>query len=171
MTTELKSILDTIADSVALNPAAAGVTFAADSDLVGVCEVDVRIGRHAMKVDEPAVLGGGGVAPNPVEYALMSLGSCVAITYRFWSTKLEIPFDKVTVAVRGDLDVRGVFGLEDGVRPGFGHVRLDVAVSGPGSPEHYEELRRAVDEHCPVLDIFTNSIPVKATMTVRSSAR
>ena len=166
MASALKTALDNISDSVTLNPAAGGVQFAASSDLVGVCEVDVRIGDHAVKVDEPHALGGGGAAPNPVEYALLALGSCQAITYRFWSEKLGMRLDNVRVDVQGDLDVRGVFALDDDVRPGFRQVAVEVALTGPESPERYEDLRRVVDEHCPVLDIFANSTPVKTTMTV-----
>lgn len=166
MSTELKSLLDSTADAVTLNPRAAGVRFAADCELVGVCEVAVRIGDRVVTVDEPESLGGNGAAPNPVEFALASLGSCQAITYRFWSEKLGVRLDELRIDVRGDLDVRGVFGLQDGVRAGFGKVDVQVHLSGPDAPERYEELQRAVDEHCPVLDIFSNSIPVTTSVTV-----
>jgi putative redox protein len=157
----IKNVIEATADAVTLNPAAAVARFAADSDLVGACEVDVRIGDKTVKVDEPESLGGSGCAPNPVEYALGSLGSCQAITYRFWSEKLGIRIDKLRVEVQGDLDVRGVFGIQNGVRPGFGKVDVKVHLSGPETPERYEELRRAVNEHCPVLDIFANPVPVR----------
>lgn len=39
-----------------------------------------------------------------------------------------------------------------------------MELSGPASAETYEELRRKVDEHCPVLDLFRN--PAPATTTV-----
>lgn len=170
MSTELKTILDNIADGVTLNPSAAGVKFKADSELTGVCEVDVRVGGHAATVDEPESLGGGGVAPNPVEYALLALGSCWAITYRFWATKLGMQIDTCKVDVRGDLDVRGVFGLDEGVRPGYTGVEVDVTIGGPESEQSYELLAKAVEEHCPVLDIFANSTPVTSTLSIAAGA-
>jgi hypothetical protein len=42
-------------------------------------------------VDEPPALGGADVAANPVQYALASLGSCRAITYRFRAEQLQSP--------------------------------------------------------------------------------
>jgi hypothetical protein len=102
--------------------------FAAQGTLVGITEVDVRTGAHTFTVDEPPALGGADVAANPVQYALASLGSCQAITYRFWAEQ------------------------------------LGVAVSGPEIPERYQELAAAVDEHCPVLDLFKNPVPVTRTI-------
>jgi uncharacterized OsmC-like protein len=92
--------LDTlIADTrkaITEDPARAHAEFTAEGALVGVTEVDIRTGAHTSKVDEPAALGGSGVAANPVQYALASLGSCQAITYRFWAAQLGIEVDSAT---------------------------------------------------------------------------
>jgi uncharacterized OsmC-like protein len=68
-------------------------------------------------VDEPPALGGADSAANPVQYALASLGSCQAITYRFWAEQLGIAVDSVSVRAEGDLDLRGFFGVDETVRP------------------------------------------------------
>jgi uncharacterized OsmC-like protein len=138
----------------------AQAAFTVEGTLVGVTEVDIRTGAHTFKVDEPSALGGADIAANPVQYALASLGSCQAITYRFWAAQLGIELDSLTVRVSGDLDLRGFFGTDDSVRPGFTAVRVEVAVTGPETSERYAELAEAVDEHCPVLDLFRNPVPV-----------
>ena len=147
-------------DAIAENSSNAQASFVAEGTLVGVTEVDIRTGAHTFKVDEPTSLGGTDLAANPVQYALASLGSCQAITYRVWAAQLGIELDTVTVRVEGDLDLRGFFGLDDTIRPGFTAVRLHVSVTGPETGERYDELARAVDKHCPVLDLFTNAVPV-----------
>ena len=43
-------------------------------------------------------------------------------------------------------------------------MRLDVAITGPETVERYEQLRAVVDEHCPVLDLFTNATPVEVSV-------
>jgi uncharacterized OsmC-like protein len=170
------SVVSLIADTrkaVADDPANAQALFSAQGTLVGITEVDIRTGAHTFKVDEPPALGGEDVAANPVQYALASLGSCQAITYRFWAAQLGISFDKLTVRVEGDLDIRGFFGFDDTVRPGFTAVRVEVTVTGPESAERYAELAAAVDEHCPVLDLFKNPVPVTraiATATVTAAS-
>src|ERR1700683_72691 len=103
--------LDTlIADTrkaITEDPSRAQAAFTTESTLVGVTEVDIRTGAHTFKVDEPEALGGTDVAANPVQYALASLGSCQAITYRIWAEQLGIEVDTVSVRVEGDLDLRG----------------------------------------------------------------
>jgi uncharacterized OsmC-like protein len=154
---------------IADDAAKAHVVFAAQGTLTGVTEVDIRTGIHSFKVDEPRALGGANAAANPVQYALASLGSCQAITYRVWAAQLGVTLDSVTVRVEGDLDLRGFFGV-DGVRPGLSAVRVEVTLAGPESEERYAELAAAVDEHCPVLDLFQNPVPVSREL-ITSAAR
>jgi organic hydroperoxide reductase OsmC/OhrA len=52
------------------------------------------------------------------------------------------------------------------VRPGFSAVRVQVGITGPESPERYQQLAAAVDEHCPVLDLFRNPVPVDRIITI-----
>ena len=160
----LSTLIADTRKAVADDAANAQAVFSAQGTLVGITEVDVRTGTHTFKVDEPPALGGADVAANPVQYALASLGSCQAITYRFWAEQLGISFDSLTVRLEGDLDIRGFFGFDDTVRPGFSAIRVDVTVTGPESDERYAELAAAVDAHCPVLDLFTNPVPVTRTI-------
>ena len=144
----------------------ARVVFRTEGKLDGPTHVTLVSRDHTLEVDEPEVLAGGNAHANPVEYALASLASCQAITYRFWAAKLGIQLDGLEVAAEGDLDLQGFFGLDAGVRPGFTGIRLDVTPSGPESPERYRELAEAVDAHCPVLDLFTNATPVERRLAV-----
>ena len=95
-------------------------------------------------MDEPAALGGADKAANPVEYALASLGSCQAITYRVWAAQLGVKLDKVKVDIDGDIDLRGFFGLDDRVRAGFNAVRIRVTLAGPETEARYEQLARGL---------------------------
>ena len=79
--------------AIADDAANAHAVFSAQGTLVGVTEVDIRTGAHTFKVDEPPALGGADAAANPVQYALASLGSCQAITYRFWAAQLGVGLD------------------------------------------------------------------------------
>ncbi|KAA9161063.1 OsmC family protein [Amycolatopsis acidicola] len=162
----LNDVIEGTRAAVAVDPANAAVSFSVGHELrsgtATVVEVNVR--EHSFTVDEPGALGGTDVAANPVEYALASLGSCQVITYQFWAAKLGVPLDAIKVTVNGDLDLHGFFGFSD-TRPGFTGVRVDVELTGPAGAERYAELKRQVDEHCPVLDLFRNSTPVSTSLT------
>lgn len=146
--------------------ARAKATFRVQGGLVGLTEVDLHARGHAVKVDEPPVLGGQDLGANPMEYALISLASCQAITYRFWAAQLGIELDGLEVEAEGDLDTRGFFGFDETVRAGFTAVRLNVTPRGPETTERYRELIEAVDAHCPVLDLFRNATPVETRLAV-----
>lgn len=111
-------------------------------------------------------LGGGDAGPTPVEYALAGLIGCQVAVYRFWADKLGIALHDIAIKAEGDLDVRGFLGLAEGVRAGFSEVRFDVTLTGPESTERYQELRQAVDRHCPVHDLFSNPTPLVSTLKI-----
>jgi len=159
--TPLKAVLDGLTEAITADAAAAAVSFDAYATLVGVTEVDIVAGTHTFKVDEPEVLGGTDLAANPVQLVLASLGACQAITYQVWAAKLGIAIDGVEARVEGDIDLRGFFGLDEGVRPGFTRIRLFVTLRGPETDARYGELVEAVNAHCPVLDIVANPVPVE----------
>ena len=112
---------------------------------------EITVGTRRVRVDEPAALGGGGEAPNPVEYYLSALLSCQIVTYRFWAQRLGIEVSSLRASAEAT-STHGFFGLDPTVRPGFQEIRVTVDIEGPATEEQYRELQRIVDEHCPVLD-------------------
>ncbi len=162
----LIGILAATAEAVGADPDRARVRFSASGRGVGRVATAVTTRQHSFLVDEPPSLGGDDEATNPVEYALGALLGCQVVTYRFWAAHLGIQVDELTLSAVGDLDVRGFFGLDDHVRAGFTEIRVETRVTGPESAERYAELHRVVEEHCPVLDLFTNRTPVRSTLVV-----
>lgn len=116
-------------------------------------------------IDEPEELGGTDKAPNPIEVALGSLAACQAITYRLYAAALDIPISRLSVRVRGDLDLRGFFAVDDDVRAGAERVEIEVAVESPASDAELARLKETVDKNCPVLDTLQNPVPVELSLT------
>lgn len=163
-TSLLGSVIATTGEAIAQDATNAHVVVGAAAAAHDAVASTVTLGRYRVEVDEPSTLGGEEKAPNPVEYYLAALLSCQVVTYRVWAERLGVALDGVSAKAEGDLDVRGFFGFDDSVRPGFGEVRVTVSLTGPESRDRYLELQEAVDAHCPVLDLTRNSTPVRITV-------
>jgi putative redox protein len=96
--------------------------------------------------------------------ALGALNTCQIVVNRLYAHTLVIRVDSISATAEGDLDVKGLFGIDETVRPGFSAVRLKINVTGPEDDARYEELHKAVDAHCPVLDLFANQTPVSVEL-------
>ena len=107
--------------------------------------------------------------PTDARRNVALLAACQAITYRIWSEKLGVRIDDLRVGVRGQIDVRGLLGIDRETRRGFAHVDLDVVLRGPEPSDRYEHLRRVVNEHCPILDVFATPVPVASSIRVEAS--
>ncbi|MEZ5839797.1 MAG: OsmC family protein [Hyphomicrobiales bacterium] len=169
----MSTLKDLIADTQSqfrLKPAAAKATFATQSNLKAGFRSEVDIRQHSIVIDEPAALGGADTGPNPVELVLAALGSCQEITYRAYAAALGIPLESVSVKLEGEIDLRGFFAVDEGVRPGYEAVRGTVTLVSGASAEDLALLRGAVDGHCPVLDILRNPVPVALDLNIEAPA-
>jgi len=164
--TKLNGIAAATADAVAAKPSNAQVVFAASAVATEGVSSQIGLRSFSVTVDEPPTLGGSDSAPNPVEYYLAGLLSCQVVTYRFWAERLGIEFDDLKLSAEGDLDVRGFFGLDPDVRPGFTAVRVIVDITGPASEDDYRRLQEVVEQHCPVQDLTANPTPIGTELRV-----
>jgi len=110
--------------------------------------------------DEPENMGGTDEGPNPVEFLLVGLGSCLCIMTRMMARKMRVDLDVVDVDVEGDLDLRGMQGAE-GVRAGFQQVRAELKLQGDLSEEEKEKLLQMVELSCPVDDSLAHEVDVR----------
>ncbi|MFC7430492.1 MULTISPECIES: OsmC family protein [unclassified Agrococcus] len=160
----LTTAASTWGDRIAADRTAAHLRYRVTGTGEGAVATRLEAGRHAFWVDEPAALAGDDVAASPVEVALGALIACQVVVYRLYAHALAIPFDDIRITAEGDLDAARLLGADESVRAGFSAIRLAIAIDGPETQERYEQLRDAVDAHCPVLDLFANPTPVTATI-------
>lgn len=149
------------------NAGAAKVVFRADTQL----EEDVRCTAKVrdfppITIDEPPDLGGADAAPNPVELLLVALGACQEIMYSAYASVMGVPLNSVKVNLRGYLDLRGLFGMDSSVPPGYQKVVFDTFVDSPADTETLMKLVQTVESHCPVLDTLVRAIEVSGNVTI-----
>jgi len=156
-----KAIWDQKRDVLLANPDKCAVTVKADSHLVDGFMSRVKARDFDIVVDQNKGMGGTDQGPRPSEYVLAALAACHEVTYRLYADALGIPLDEVSVSVTGHSDARGFLGLDDSVRAGFSHVTGEIKVQTSASDEQLEQLRQAVNQHCPVLDDLRNPVSVE----------
>ncbi|MDH3281944.1 MAG: OsmC family protein [Gammaproteobacteria bacterium] len=142
------------------HPGKARVEVTADSSLVRGFESRVKVRDFEIVVDQPAAFGGADRGPRPSEYVLAALAACHEVTYRLYADALDIPLDDVSVSVTGVSDARGFLSPGEDIRPGFQEIRGVIRIKSGASHEQIEELRKMVNDHCPVLDDLRTPIAV-----------
>lgn len=164
---DLKAALEQMIAKVSADPAAARMTFTADTawkhDML--CEARVR-DHPPMLVDEPAALGGSDAAMNPVELLLVALGTCQEITYSAFAAMIGITLDSVKVKVNGELDIRGLLAVGEHVPAGYGSIVFETQIESAAGEDAIRELAATVAAHCPVLDTLTRAIPAENTISL-----
>lgn len=71
----------------------------------------------------------------------------------------------LTVNVKGTLDLRGLFMIDD-VSAGFKDLRYDFHIESPDEEDKLRELAEKVVAHCPVVDSLRRPTPVSGEITV-----
>jgi uncharacterized OsmC-like protein len=150
-------------ERLAADPANGRLVVAAAGTAQGSVATRIRAGRHEWLIDEPAALAGDDAGTSPVEAALGALLACQTVVYRLYARRLGLTIDSLELRAEGNLDVRGLFGADD-VRPGLAGIEIVVDIDGPHEAEQFDELRRVVDAHCPVHDLFSNPTPVTSRL-------
>ena len=157
---KFKQLYGDARDAFAKEPESAVIVAEIESRLTDSFHSRVEARDFALDVDEPEPLGGKDKGPTPPEYLLAALGSCQEITYRLYADALGIPLNSVSVKLEGRLDLRGIVGADEAVRPGCSGIRGVVRIDSPAGEAELKKLKAVVDRHCPILDTIQNPTPV-----------
>ncbi len=71
-----------------------------------------------------------------------------------------VELGEVTARIEGDIDLLGIFGLDQGVRNGFESVRVVFHVQGAAEAEALVRLVEQARRRSAVYDVLTNGVPV-----------
>ena len=110
---------------------------------------------------EPPVLLGDNEGANPVEFLLHALAGCVTTTFVLHATARGIKIEELSTELEGDLDVRGLLGLDDSVSPGYEEIRIRIDVKADCSDEQLDDLLAYTQQHSPICNTVCRPVPVK----------
>lgn len=154
-------------EAIKANPRAANIFFKARTELQEDvrCKANVR-NFEPMIIDEPPELGGQDAGPNPVELLLVALGTCQEIVYSAYAAVMGVKLNSVTVSLRGDIDLKGLFGLDTETPAGYTKISFETLIDSDADEETLKQLIETVESRCPVMDTLTREIPIHGTAKV-----
>jgi len=123
----------------------------------GACQENSHQAKFELDADEPPVLAGTDLAPNPVEHLLHALGGCLTSTLVYHAAIRGIQIDELECELEGDLDLRGFLGLSKDVRKGYQNIRVKFRVKTDS--DQLEKLK-ALSKLSPVFDVTSNGTQV-----------
>lgn len=134
------------------------------SNYHGARQEHERKAPFVLDADEPPVLLGNDMGPNPVEYALTALAACVTTGIVYHATARGITIRSMESRLEGDIDLQGFLGMRDDVPRGYKEVRMFFKIDADASPEKLEEILQLGPTYSPVYDTFTRPVPVKVQL-------
>lgn len=99
--------------------------------------------NFSLVIDEPEEIGGTNLGPNPQEVLLSAVNSCILATFVEFCTVEGIRLEKVDVNSSGNLDLRGFFGLDANISPGYQSVNWTLIVKGDATEEEFQKVYEA----------------------------
>jgi uncharacterized OsmC-like protein len=120
----------------------------------------------SIDIDEPYEIGGTNTHANPQEYLLAALNACMIVGYTALCALHGITLEKLEVATEGDIDLRGFFGLDPSVAPGYRELRTRVVIKSDGTKGQLRKIHDLVMATSPNVHNITQPISLKPTLVL-----
>jgi putative redox protein len=146
------------------DPAKAKFSFSAKTVWNGGSVTETTARGRSVKADEPEALGGQDSALDPVELLLASLTSCVSIGLVTQAAKRGVDFEDFEIEVKGDLDLRGYFGLDSAIRPGYTNLEYTVRVKSDAAENVLADILRSAEQTSPMFDNIRHGVPITSKL-------
>jgi uncharacterized OsmC-like protein len=117
-----------------------------------------------LDADEPPLLLGRDLGPNPVEYALTALAACVTSSIVYHAAAKGVAIRSMESRLEGDIDLQGFLGIRDDVPKGYKRIRMFVKIDADVPPEKLEEIVKLGPTYSPVFDTITRAVPVSVKL-------
>jgi uncharacterized OsmC-like protein len=117
------------------------------------CQVEGDDGqvRGDLRVDLAPADGGTGTAAGPGDLLRASLGACLAMDYRLWAARLDVPIGAVEIDLTVEFDARGALLAETDIRPGWRRLTCAVTIHSAAPAADVARVVDVANARCPVL--------------------
>ena len=114
--------------------------------------------------DHPELFASEDKGATPVELVLVGLAGCLTAGVAAVAQNRDIQLHSVSATLEGDMDVRGILGIDTDVRNGFSGIKVTYAIDADATPDEIKALVAQSQKRSAVYDIITN--PTNVTVEV-----
>lgn len=118
--------------------------------------------KSTLTADMAPPFGGGGLAPDPLQYMLFGLAACYTATVVMLASMEGVDLGEVKTVAENSVDASHVFGL--GNKPLVERVAVRVIVGAPVDAERLARWNQAAREKCPFAYTVAHAIPLETTV-------
>lgn len=132
-----------------------------------------EVGRQqtfTLDADEPPMLLGRDLGPNPVEYLLKALAACVTTSIVYHAAARGVKIHEIESYVEGDIDLRGFLGLDKNIRNGFQNIRMNFKIKADATDKELQEIVNLGPTFSPVFDTVTKGVPITVKAEKKTTA-
>ena len=119
-------------------------------------------GETPLQSDFAPFMGGGGLAPDPIQYCLFGFAACFAGTFMSTATMMGIKIQNLKVSAENFMDLSKSIGLTD--NPIVEKVKITTSVKSEAKEEQLKELERMARERCPGVYCLVNPIKLETEL-------
>jgi uncharacterized OsmC-like protein len=120
--------------------------------------------EYSFDADHPEIFASEDNGATPVELVLAGLASCLTAGVAAVAQNREIQLRSVSATLEGDMDVRGILGIDADVRNGFDAIKVTYHIDADASPDDIKSLVAQSQKRSAVYDIISN--PTNITVEV-----
>ena len=118
-------------------------------------------GEPVVDADHPAVLVGEDHGPTPVELLLSALAACLTAGLANIAAARGIALRAASCRVEGDIDLRGILGIDHEVRNGCSDIRVTFRVDSDAPEDELVALVAQSRARSAVFDLLTRGTRVE----------
>ena len=153
-----------LAEQMLADPRAGETSWTARTKWTGAFTSSSHAREHGpILSDEPELLAGGDTAPNPVEYVLAALGSCLAVGYAASAAARGIELHSLEIELSGKIDLRAFLGVAEG-NAGYEHIELTTRVDSDANDAQLQELHEHVVRTSPVGNTIERPVELRTRL-------
>jgi len=159
---ELRAMQSPLKSQYKDDPDSAMITLSAESKLADGITCKVDTGRAMVQAGLHPATGGDGLSACSGDMLLEALVACAGVTLNAVATALSIKLDDANVHAEGDLDFRGMLGVDRDAAVGFKEIRLRFDLKTDANEEQLASLLKLTERYC----VVYQSLASPATLNV-----